>query len=139
MAYINSKKFGSTVQHYKKENGDISYYITYKDEFNKLKRIKVGDKSQGITEPYCNRKRNEILNKIRLGEDIPIKQKKKDSTTLNSIAEIYFTDKKSAEKRKSKYDFHIKPVFGNTNVNGIKREDILRFRDQILEKWGTVK
>ena len=63
MAYVNSKKFGSTVQHYKKENGDISYYITYKDEFNKLKRIKVGDKSQGITEPYCNRKRNEILNK----------------------------------------------------------------------------
>ena len=43
MAYVNSKKFGSTVQHYKKENGDISYYITYKDEFNKLKRIKVGD------------------------------------------------------------------------------------------------
>lgn len=139
MAYVNSKKFGSTVQHYKKENGDISYYITYKDEFNKLKRIKVGDKSQGITEPYCNRKRNEILNKIRLGEDIPIKQKKRDSTTLNSIAEIYFTDKKSAEKRKSKYDIHIKPVFGNSNVNSIKREDILNFRNQILEKGKSLQ
>jgi hypothetical protein len=29
-----------------------------------------------------------------LREDIPIKQKKKDSTMLNGIAEIYFTDKK---------------------------------------------
>jgi integrase len=139
MAYISSKKFGSTVQHYVKENGDVSYYITYKDEFNKLKRIKVGDKSQGITEPYCNRKRSEILNKIRLGEDIPIKSRKSVTTSLNHIAEIYFTEKKAAAKRKSKYELHIKPVFGKSDVNSIKREDVLKFRDGILEKGKSLQ
>jgi hypothetical protein len=34
MAYIKSKKYGTAVQHYKKASGDISFYITYKDENN---------------------------------------------------------------------------------------------------------
>ncbi len=57
------------VQIYSKENGDISYYITYKDLQNKLKRVKIGEKSQGITEHYCYRKRSELINTVRLGED----------------------------------------------------------------------
>ena len=57
MSYINSKRYGTAVQHYLKENGDVSYYVTYKDESNKLKRVKIGDKSQGINENFCYRKR----------------------------------------------------------------------------------
>ena len=76
MSYINSKRYGTAVQHYLKENGDVSYYVTYKDESNKLKRVKIGDKSQGINENFCHRKRNEILHKIRLGEEVPVKQRK---------------------------------------------------------------
>ncbi len=92
MAFINSKKYGSTIQHYKKANGDKSYYITYKDEFNKLKRLKIGDKSKGITEAFCNQKRIEILNGLRLGEESPLlaKKKRRIVTTLNEIADIYF-------------------------------------------------
>ncbi|CAA6802032.1 MAG: Unknown protein, partial [uncultured Sulfurovum sp.] len=52
MAYIKSKKYGGSVQFYHKKNGDFTYYITYKDANNKLKRVKVGEKSQGITEHY---------------------------------------------------------------------------------------
>ena len=77
MGYVNSKKYGSFVQLYKKSNGDVSLYITYKDLENKLKRIKIGEKSNGITEHYCNRKRAEIVNKIRLGEDPHISSRKK--------------------------------------------------------------
>jgi len=55
----------------KKQNGDISYYITYRDEHDKFKRIKVGDESKGINQAYCKTKRDEILNKIRLGEEPP--------------------------------------------------------------------
>lgn len=50
MAFIKSKKCGSSVQFYHKKNGDFTYYITHKDANNKLKRVKFGGKSQGITE-----------------------------------------------------------------------------------------
>lgn len=132
MGYINSRKYGASIQLYTKKNGDVSYYITYKDEFNKLKRIKVGDKSKGITEPYCNQKRNEILHKLRLGEELPIKHKKKKITTLDDIAKIYFEDKKSAKKRVSKYELHVKPVFGLKSINNITRDEILKFRDILI-------
>jgi hypothetical protein len=82
MSYINSKKYGTAIQLYKKVNGDIAYYITYKDEDNKLKRIKVGDKSKGITESYCNQKRIEIINSIKLGEEPPALVKKKKTKKL---------------------------------------------------------
>ncbi len=92
MIFINSKKYGSSVQHYKKVNGDTSYSITYKDEYNKLKRLKIGDKSMGITEAFCNQKRIEVLNSLRLGEEAPIlaTRKRKVIITLNEIADIYF-------------------------------------------------
>lgn len=89
MGYINSKKYGSTIQHYKKKSGDTSYYITYKDENNRLKRLKVGEKSQGITESFCFQKRNEILSKMRLDEDIPIKSRKSKSYTFEKAFEHY--------------------------------------------------
>ena len=142
MSYINSKRYGTAVQHYLKENGDVSYYVTYKDESNKLKRVKIGDKSQGINENFCHRKRNEILHKIRLGEEVPVKQRKSNLTNLNSIAEIYFTEKKSAQKRQAKYELHIKPVFGNSSITSITREDVIKFRDKRIkekEKEGTLK
>lgn len=124
MGYINSKKYGSAIQHYKKANGDISFYITYKDETNKLKRIKIGDKSKGITEPYCNQKRNEILHKIRTGEELPIKQKKKNYVTLNELAEVYFEETQASAKRQSVYNVHIKPIFGKRNVESIVKDEI---------------
>lgn len=77
MSYINSNKYGTRVQHYTKSDGDISYFITYKDLEGKLKRYKIGDKSQGITEIYCFQKRNEVVAKLRLGEALPVKHRKK--------------------------------------------------------------
>lgn len=134
MSYINSKKYGSAIQHYKKNNGDISFYITYKDETNTLRRVKIGDKSQGITEPYCNQKRNEILHKIRTGEELPIKQKKKHHITLNEIAEIYFEETQSSEKRCSVYNVHIKPLLGKRNIESIMKDDIKKIILQLQKE-----
>ena len=139
MGYKNSKKYGSGIQLYTKVNGDISYFVTYKDEQNKLVRVKIGEKSKGITEPFCNKKRNEIINKIRLGEDIPIKKKRKRIITLNDIAKAYFKDKESAAKRVNKYNLHIEPYFGHNNAENITKNEILEFRDKILEKGKSIQ
>jgi len=97
MGYVNSRKYGSAIQLYKKASGDTSYYITYKDETNKLKRIKIGDKSKGINEAYCNQKRIEIINSINLGEEPPslARKKKKKVITLDEVGELYFKQREA--------------------------------------------
>ena len=128
MAYTNSRKYGSTIQHYKKKSGDISFYITYKDENNKLKRIKVGDKSKGITESYCFQKRNEILTKIRLGEDIPIKSSKRKSFIFEKAFEHYLEWAKENKKTWKHNDYqvyhkHLAPILANKPLTSLKPKD----------------
>ena len=79
MARIKSKKYDGVYTN-KLRNGDISYYITFKDIHNKLKWVKIGTNKKNtdeITEKYCNTKRNEYINKMNLGEDPQAKKKKK--------------------------------------------------------------
>lgn len=136
MAYINSKKYGSAVQLYLKANGDISYSITYKDEDNKLKRIKIGDKSKGITEPYCNQKRNEVINSVRLGTDVPIKHKKKSGILFGEIAKKYLDDLKlhasenTIKDVESKYYKHLEEVFKDVPVDRIKSDDLVKLQKE---------
>ena len=112
MGYTNSKKYDG-VQLYQKKNKDISYYIRYKDENEKLVRIKIGDKSKGITEPYCKQKRDEILNKIRIGEDKDL-------------------ENKTNKKLEGKYNLHLKGIFGDRNINTLNKDDILELRKKLM-------
>ena len=130
MAYTNSKKYGSAVQHYKKVNGDISFYVTYKDENSKLKRVKIGEKSKGITEHFCNAKRNEILNSIRLGTQSPIKSKKKKATLFDVVAQKYLdslqlhSNQRTIKGLKNTYTLHLKRLLGDRAVDTITIDDL---------------
>lgn len=141
MGYINSKKYGSAIQLYKKINKDIAYYITYKDENNKLKRIKIGDKSKGITEAYCNQKRIEILNNIRLGEEPPslVKKKKKKIIKLNDIADIYFKQKEAhitddISKYYKNYPLRLREKFGEEDIDTITSDKIFDYQLELNNK-----
>ena len=81
--YRNSKTNGKT---------DKTYYITYKDETNKMVELKIGKFSEGVREAYCNAKRNEVVTKIRLGEELPTVANKQriSNILLNDIAKTYF-------------------------------------------------
>ncbi len=72
MSRIKSKKY-SGVYYNILANGDISYYITFKDEYDKKIWRKVGKKSEGINESFCYQMRNSFINKIKFGEEIPVK------------------------------------------------------------------
>jgi len=138
MSYVNSKKFDG-VQLYHKSNGDISYYIRFKDEENKLKRVKIGDKSKGITEPFCKQKRDEILHKVRLGEELPIKHKKsKKGITLQDVYEKYIEwakNNKSSWKNNDEmiYNKHLKDVFGERTLKSLKPDDFEQLKQEKLK------
>jgi len=116
------------------KSGDRTYYITYKDiATNKKIYLKIGKKSQGITEPYCVNKRNEVLNQIRAGETpTQVKNKRvvKLIKTFDMIAEEYHKDKitdmtnRNLKYSKSLYLNHIQPYLGNMDIEKIKTEDI---------------
>jgi len=148
-----SKKYKGV---YKKQlmDGDISYYVTYKDRNGKKIWLKIGKKSEGITEIFCNNKRNQIISKMRLGDEAPLVQKQKNKfKTLNDIAKLYFEYLKSNKSYGgviSVYNRHIKDVFGNKDINQITASDIEKFKikkldevsprtvNQIIQTIGTI-
>jgi integrase len=112
---------------------DKLFIVRYRDSSNKDKLITIGKYTAGITQAYCKQKRNEILNKERLGEDIQIKHKKKERKTLDNLADIYFNDKKIDKYRQNRYNNHIKPVFGNKDITTIKKADIQKFLNNLTD------
>jgi integrase len=114
------------------ENGkevDKVYVIRYRE--NDTDRMKtIGKYSQGIRINYCKHIRNEILMKLRLGEEPPTitKKKKKNIIKLDEFAEVYFKEKeyevKDIEKIKRSYINHIKPFLGHKAVDEITSDNI---------------
>ncbi len=140
--FEKSKKFTGVV--YKiLQSGDRSYYITYKIA-GKFHRIHIGKKSEGVNEAFCHQKRNDAINAAKFGDDAPIvKHKRKKVTTVDDLADIYFTDKEyensSNKYQKGKYNLHIKPIFGDVDVFVLNREDILKFRNNLIDKSKASK
>jgi len=126
----------------KKQNGDISYYITYRDENDKFKRVKVGDESKGINQAYCNTKRNEILNNIRLGEEPPhlAQQKKRDIATFDEIATFYFTDRalhnRNNDREQQRYNKHIKEYFGYRDIDFITSDNLKTYQKEKAKTYA---
>lgn len=122
---------------------DKVFVIRYREDFkDKLKT--VGKYSQGIRINYCKQIRNEILNKIRLGEEPPsiLRKKKKEITIFDEYFTIYFDEKKDFVKDivkiKRTYEIHIKPYLGNLDVDSIQTDDIKKIqrikRESLAEK-----
>ena len=137
MVYQNSRKYGSSVQIYSKKNGDYAYYITYKDLNNKLKRVKIGEKSQGITEHYCYRKRAELINVVRLDEDPQqiVKGRKKLFTFKNAYDDyiVWAKGNKSSWSRDEQlFRTHMKSLH-DYNLIDLKPKDFEALKQKKLK------
>jgi len=141
MGDVKSKKFDG-VYFRLLIDGSKTFYILYKDPIAKKQvRLKIGNSKEGMNEAYCSNKRNEIVSKLRLGEDpnIPILTKKQHRTTLNELAELYFTHKKlegetrSNKERYAKYNRHFKDGIGAIPIQSITKQNGLNFQSKLLE------
>ncbi|MEA3353703.1 MAG: tyrosine-type recombinase/integrase [Campylobacterota bacterium] len=127
---INTKYSGVFYRESKTNaKADKTFYIRYKDLDNKLVELKIGKYSEGIRGNYCYEQRINILNKIKLGEQPPIRRKKEiNIITFDEFANNYFKDKeihnKDNERSKGRYKKVLYPLIGTKNVENINREDI---------------
>lgn len=149
--FINSKKYGSAVQLYKKANGDITYYARYNtnnlDSKGRPKpvRVKIGSKSEGITEHYAKAKCDEFITAQRLGEvPEPIRlRRKKERITLQMLADIYFAYRESQINIRQNVEKNVKndrSVFNN-HLKELANQDVELLTNEIIEKLkqSTVK
>jgi len=120
---------------------DKVFIIRYRDN-DKERLITIGKYSEGIREAYCKAKRDEFLTLAKNGELPPQieKRKKRDITTLDDLAKVYFEDKESENKTNmrqlQKYNLYfgtIEPISinieyasirVNSNESGLGKEDI---------------
>ena len=141
MARVKSRKYTGVYQN-KLINGDISYSINYKDTDGKKIWFTVGKKSEGITEIYAYNKRNEFINKIRLGEEPPsiARKKKKQIITLDSVAEESYNSKELHNKNnklsRRRYEMHVSPFLGDRDIRNIGIEDIQRLQSIHVKKFA---
>lgn len=142
--YIRNKTKFAGVYYYDtitNNKSDKTYYIRYKDENNKDKELKIGKFSEGIRESYCNAKRNEIITKIRLGEDLPKVAMKNsiNKIVLDDIAIKYFEyrevhhNQRSKQNEEYRYNTHIKPKFGKMSLHTISISDIEKLQREKLK------
>ena len=138
---IKSKRY-TGVWINKLANNDISYYVQIRED-KKSKRIKVGKKSEGITEAYCHNKRNELINKLRFGEDDPLFKNNK-GITFDEVALKYFDDMKLRGRKDynikdtiKKYENHIKHYIGNRPIQSLNADILNRIKlDKVNEKYA---
>ncbi|MDD2652976.1 MAG: hypothetical protein PHX44_07985 [Sulfurimonas sp.] len=141
MARVKSKKYAGVYLN-KLADGDITYSINYKDTDNKKVWFTVGKKSNGITETYAYNKRNEFINKIKLGEEPPsvLKKKKKDIVALDSVALEHYKSKENHNRNnklsKRKYEMHISPMLGKKDIKNITAEDTQKLQALKLKEFA---
>lgn len=132
-----SKKYNG-VYSYELKNKDIVFYIGVNTIDKKYIKIKIGKKSEGITEQYCNLKRSEYLNNIRLGENpILLQNKKKDIVIFDTFAQAYLkyldSEKRTGYSERNKYKTHLEKPFGLMNVRSITPEHINELKQKLKD------
>ena len=124
----------------KLKNGDISYYINYRDENGRPVKLQVGKKTKindfTIKDAYA--KLIEIKYKLQHEELPTIKTGKSSKIKFNDIWEEFLkyakVNKKSYLMDELNYNKHIKPIFGNKNVKNFKSLDFENFKQTLFNK-----
>ena len=122
---------------------DKVYMVRYRDG-NKEYLVTLGKYSTGIREAYCKTKRDEFIHIAKNGELPPQLEKrtKKNISTLNDLADVYFDskdDSQSKSKQQGKYNLHIKPSLGSQDIHALSRSDFKILQKVLKEKGKAPK
>jgi len=124
----------------KLKNGEISYYINYRDETGKPVKVQVGKKSttSKFTTQDAYAKLIEVKYKLQHDEEPIIKTGRVTKIRLDSIWEEFFEyakgNKKSWTMDMQNYNKHIQPVFGTKAVKSITALELEKFKQALFAK-----
>lgn len=129
MARVKSKKYTGV---YKSElaNGDVSFSYTYKDINNKMQRVNVGKKSEGITESYVSVKRAEAVNNVRHGED-PLASKKKKTLIFKDVWDLYVANKALSDGIRKDYQGRWNKNMAQDFTESVTLPKLISFRKRL--------
>jgi len=123
-------------------NGDLSFYITYRNGRKKIWE-KLGQKSTGCTIQYCSRRRDEAVNKVRLGDDTPIvKHRQNKGISLDDLVTQYQESRELAPQTKKRISFlslTIADITGKTHLLEFTTDDINKFKNTLKAKGKAPK
>lgn len=122
------------------KNGDISYYINYRDENGKPVKVQVGKKTAisdfSARDAYA--KLIDIKYKLNHDQEPVIKSGRSSKIKLDDLWAEFFkyakANKKSWTIDEQNYNKHIKPIFGNKSVKSLKSLDFEKLKQNLFEK-----
>lgn len=128
-------------------NGDISYYINYRDENGKPTKVLVGKKTArsdfSVKDAYA--KLIEVKYKLQHDQSPTLSAGRTKKITFDNLWEKYLiwakANKKSWQMDKWNYDKHLKPLFGSKSVKGTSSIDFENFKQGMSSSYSntTVK
>ncbi len=122
------------------KNGDVSYYINYRDEAGKPVKVQVGKKtkSSDFTARDAYSKLIEVKYKLQHDQEPIIKGSRVTKIKFNDIWEKFkeyaIANKKSYQMDIWNYEKHLKPIFGNKIVKNLKALDFENFKKSLMAK-----
>ncbi len=124
----------------KLKNGDISYYINYRDENGKPVKLQIGKKTKvnDFTSKDAYTKLIEVKYKLQHNQEPIIKTSRISKIKFNDIWEEFLkyakVNKKSYLMDELNYNKHIKPIFGNKDVKNLISLDFENFKQTLFNK-----
>ena len=124
----------------KLKNGDISYYINYRDENGKPVKLQIGKKTKinDFTSKDAYTKLIEVKYKLQHDQEPIIKTSRISKIKFNDIWEEFLkyakVNKKSYLMDELNYNKHIKPIFGNKDVKNLISLDFENFKQTLFNK-----
>mgnify|MGYP002639018731 CR=1 FL=1 len=120
---------------------DKMFGIRWTDENGKSRLKNIGTYSSGIREKYCKAKRDEIVTKIRLGEELPHLAKPKQSLSISDMADIYFEYKtasvKDIDKEIRRFKNHLKNKIGHILLQNFTESDAVKLQMELKENLSV--
>lgn len=122
------------------KNGDLSYYINYRNENGKPVKIQVGKKTAtsdfSIKDAYA--KLIDIKYKLNHDQEPIIKLGRSSRVKLDDLWKEFLifakSNKKSWNIDKQNYNKHIKPRFGDKSIKNLKSLEIEKFKQDLFNK-----
>ena len=139
---IKQKKYNGINEYYRKSDHDkktVSFYITFRDIDNKVKREKTNATNKDEALEMLNKKKLQLSkDRKEIQKDSSILHQKilNDSLTLDDVTSKFHPTKTNpeAKRNEAKYKNHISPTLGNKKISKITQDDVLQLSNKLSKK-----